>query len=125
MAARIRSTLTSTESMGLWSALASFDNLFSTRDPEKHKKIKVPVSQKFSMISIRQFEPMADECCALFVSAMHELQSQNVDRGLGSNGSTLTFFSLVSYCRPEPLAPDLAQAFLLLATHMKIVLIFN
>lgn len=58
------------------------DNLFSTRDPAEHKYLKVPVSQMFSMSSIRQFEPMADECSAIFMSAMHELQGQVLDFGV-------------------------------------------
>ncbi|KAJ0416229.1 cytochrome P450 [Aspergillus carlsbadensis] len=61
---------------------ARFDNLFSTRDPVEHKHLKVSVSQKFSMTSIRQFEPMADECCAMFLAAMRELQGQKMDLGV-------------------------------------------
>ncbi|KAL3459726.1 cytochrome P450 [Aspergillus heterothallicus] len=57
------------------------DTLFSTRDPSFHKYLKVPVAQKYSMTTIRQFEPMADECTALFFEAMHDLEGQKVDFG--------------------------------------------
>ncbi|KAG2413128.1 hypothetical protein HFD88_010687 [Aspergillus terreus] len=33
------------------------------------------------MSSIRQFEPMADECSTIFMSAMRELQGQELDFG--------------------------------------------
>ncbi|KAH7205129.1 cytochrome P450 [Fusarium redolens] len=59
----------------------TFDNMFATRDPVEHKRLKVPVSQKYSMASIRTFEPMADECTDIFMAAMRDLQGQKVDLG--------------------------------------------
>ncbi|KAF9890027.1 hypothetical protein FE257_006707 [Aspergillus nanangensis] len=58
-----------------------WDTMFSTRDPFYHRSLKVPVSQKFSMTSIRQFEPMADECAEMFLAAMQELEGQTIDFG--------------------------------------------
>jgi cytochrome P450 len=58
------------------------ESLFSTRDPEYHKAMKVPVAQKFSMTSIRTFEPYADECSDIFINTMRELAGQRIDLGV-------------------------------------------
>ena len=55
------------------------DSLFSTRDPSYHMNLKRPVSQLFSMTNMRNYETYADECSAIFIEAMRDLQGQPVD----------------------------------------------
>ena len=57
------------------------ESLFSTRDPAYHKALKVPVAQLFSMTNMKNFEPYADECTRIFISAMQDLEGQHVDLG--------------------------------------------
>jgi hypothetical protein len=55
------------------------DSLFSTRDPEYHKALKIPVAQKFSMSSIRTLEPLMDPCSKVLTDAMLDLAGQPVE----------------------------------------------
>ena len=55
------------------------DSLFSARDPAYHKALKQPVTQIFSMTTMRSFEPYADRCSEIFLNAMRDLQGQPVD----------------------------------------------
>ncbi|KEF62553.1 uncharacterized protein A1O9_00526 [Exophiala aquamarina CBS 119918] len=55
------------------------DSIFSTRDPEHHKSLKRPVAQLFSMSNMRNYEPYANECSAIFTQTMRELEGQNID----------------------------------------------
>ncbi|KAJ5770109.1 cytochrome P450 [Penicillium nucicola] len=57
------------------------DTLFATRDPVIHKRIRIPVSQMYSMTSVRTLEPAVDECSDIFLKAMHELEGQDIDFG--------------------------------------------
>jgi cytochrome P450 len=57
-------------------------NMFSVRDPIEHQALRRPVAQKFSMSSIRSFEPLADECTSIFIAAMEELEGQALDLGI-------------------------------------------
>lgn len=56
-------------------------SMFSTRDPDVHKALKTPVAQLFSMTNIINYEPYADECTSIFISAMKDLEGQPVDLG--------------------------------------------
>ncbi|KAJ5990155.1 cytochrome P450 [Penicillium canescens] len=58
------------------------DTLFATQDPVIHKRLRVPVSQMYSMTSIRTLEPGVDECSDIFLKAMHELEGQEIDLGV-------------------------------------------
>jgi hypothetical protein len=55
------------------------DSLFSTRDPVYHKNLKRPVAQLFSMTNMRNYEPYADECSAIFIDSMRDMQNRVVD----------------------------------------------
>ncbi|KAF2804541.1 cytochrome P450 [Mytilinidion resinicola] len=57
------------------------DSLFSTRDPEYHRNLKRPVTQKYSMTSIRALEHLVDPCNTIFTDAMLDLSGQVVDLG--------------------------------------------
>lgn len=56
-------------------------SMFSTRDPSYHQALRRSVSQKFAMSSIRALEPFADECSAIFLRAMDDMEGQLVDLG--------------------------------------------
>ncbi|KIX02707.1 uncharacterized protein Z518_08649 [Rhinocladiella mackenziei CBS 650.93] len=56
------------------------DSLFSTRDPTYHKNLKKPVGQLFSMANMRNYEPYANECSAIFINSMRDLEGQPVNR---------------------------------------------
>lgn len=53
--------------------------LFSARDPEYHKALKRPVGPLFSMANMRKYEPYADECTAIFIRRMQDMEGQSVD----------------------------------------------
>ena len=55
------------------------DSLFTTRDPAYHSALKKPVAQLFSMTNMRNYEPHADECTAIFLESMKDLQGTPVD----------------------------------------------
>lgn len=55
------------------------DSLFTTRDPKYHRNLKSNVAQLFSMSNMRNFEVYADECTAIFMDAMRDLDSNTVD----------------------------------------------
>ena len=54
-------------------------SMFSTTDPAYHKSLKQPVSQKFSMTSIRSFEPYVDQCSDIFITEMRTKVGQRVE----------------------------------------------
>jgi Cytochrome P450 len=56
-------------------------SMFSTRDPAYHQALRRPVSQKFSMSSIKTLEPFTDECTEIFIQAMKDLEGKAVDLG--------------------------------------------
>ncbi|CZR68485.1 related to pisatin demethylase cytochrome P450 [Phialocephala subalpina] len=55
------------------------DSLFTTRDPAYHNALKKPIAQLFSMTNMRNYEPHADECTAIFLKSMKDLQGKPVD----------------------------------------------
>lgn len=57
------------------------DSMFSTQDPEYHKALKRPVSQKFSMTSIRTLERLVDSCTQIFTDSIRDLAGLPVDLG--------------------------------------------
>ena len=57
-------------------------SMFTTRDPINHQALRKPVSQKFSMTSMKALEPYADECSRIFFDAMRDLEGQTVDLGV-------------------------------------------
>lgn len=54
-------------------------SMFSTTDPAYHKALKQPVSQKFSMTSIRSFESYVDQCSDIFTTEMRKKVGQRVE----------------------------------------------
>lgn len=46
--------------------------IFSVRDEERHKAIKRPVANAYSLSSLKELEPMNDECSAIFLEKMGE-----------------------------------------------------
>ena len=57
-------------------------SMFTARDPIHHSELRKPVSQKFSMTSIKAMEPFADECTGIFLQAIRDLEGQDVDLGV-------------------------------------------
>lgn len=57
----------------------TLDNLFTQQDSEAHKRLKVPVSQKFSASALRALEPMFHDCIDVFFDAMDDLAGQKID----------------------------------------------
>ena len=57
------------------------DTVFSTRDPHYHKEVRSSVASKYSLASLRQMEPLVDECSELFATRMNESLGQTVDLG--------------------------------------------
>lgn len=53
-------------------------SMFSTTDSEYHHRMKKPVAQLFSMTNMRNFEPHAEECTAIFTEAMKEREGQRI-----------------------------------------------
>ncbi|KAL9567270.1 hypothetical protein ACKAV7_008512 [Fusarium commune] len=55
------------------------DSMFTERKPNVHKTLKGSVAQVFSMTNMRNFEVYADECSAIFLDAMRDLEGQRLD----------------------------------------------
>jgi hypothetical protein len=55
------------------------DNMFSTRDQADHKHLKQPVAGSFALSSIRQLEPLVDECTDIFIEEMAKRSPAPVD----------------------------------------------
>jgi hypothetical protein len=55
--------------------------MFSARVPAEHKRLKSAVANKFSMTSLRDLEPLMDECSDIFLKAMRELSDSPIDLG--------------------------------------------
>ena len=55
------------------------DTVFSTRNPNFHKEVRGSVASKYSLASLRQMEPLVDECSELFATRMNESLGQTVD----------------------------------------------
>ncbi|KAF5987957.1 cytochrome P450 monooxygenase [Fusarium bulbicola] len=55
------------------------DSMFTERNPNVHKALKSSVAQIFSMANMRNFEVYADECSAIFLDAMRDLEGQRLD----------------------------------------------
>jgi len=54
---------------------------FSVRDENHHKAIKRPVAHAFSMSSLKELEPMNDDCSAIFVRKLDGMIGQDIDLG--------------------------------------------
>lgn len=54
-------------------------SMFSTQDPAYHKALKQPVASKFSMSSIKSFEPYVDQCTDIFIAKMYKRAGEVVD----------------------------------------------
>ena len=57
----------------------TLDSLFTARDAAYHKALKGPVAQLFSMTNMKNYEAHADECTAIFIESMRDLQGEPVD----------------------------------------------
>lgn len=75
------------------------DNIFSTTDPEEHKRLKRSVSQKYSMTSIRTLEYLVDPCSKIFTDAMTDLQGQTVDLGTWVQWYAFDVIGAISFSR--------------------------
>jgi hypothetical protein len=54
-------------------------SLFATRDTAYHKTLKRPVAQLFSMTNMKNYEIYTDECTAIFVNKMRQLEGEAID----------------------------------------------
>ncbi|KAF5968045.1 pisatin demethylase cytochrome P450 [Fusarium coicis] len=55
------------------------DSMFTERNPNFHRALKGSVAQIFSMTNMRNFEVYADECSAIFLDAMRDLEGKRLD----------------------------------------------
>jgi hypothetical protein len=55
--------------------------IFSVRDEERHKAIKRPVASAYSLSSLKELEPMNDECSAIFMRKLDGLVGKDIDLG--------------------------------------------
>ena len=56
-------------------------SMFSVRDPGDHRRLKQPVAGTFALSSMRQLEPLIDECTDVFIDAMAKRSPAPVDFG--------------------------------------------
>ena len=59
-------------------------NLFSTRDPEEHRREKRKVGAAYSLPNLLQSEQAVDSCIGLFVQRLDEFERQNKPVDLGT-----------------------------------------
>ncbi|KAI9835132.1 MAG: hypothetical protein M1819_002501 [Sarea resinae] len=62
----------------------NMQSLFSTSDPLHHKTLKQAVSSKYSLSSLREFEPKVNECTNLFTAIMREYAASGEVVDLGA-----------------------------------------
>ena len=55
--------------------------MFTTPSRDRHKRLKSPIAQAYSLSSVRQLEPMINDCTKLFTDAMHSFSGQPIDFG--------------------------------------------
>ena len=55
--------------------------VFSVRDELRHRAIKRPVANAYSMSSLKELEPMNDDCSAIFTRKLEGLVGQDIDLG--------------------------------------------
>lgn len=56
--------------------------VFSVRDENKHKGIKRPIAGAYSMSTMKELEPMNDECSAILLRKMESKVGQTIDLGV-------------------------------------------
>lgn len=71
--------------------------LFSVRDESLHKSMKRPVANAYSMTSMVELEPMADECSRIFMSKMDRMEGEDVDLGTWLQWYAFDFVTSVTF----------------------------
>jgi len=62
--------------------------IFSVRDEKKHRDIKRPIAAAYSMSTMKELEPMNDECSAILVRKLDGLVGKDIDLGTWVHVST-------------------------------------
>jgi hypothetical protein len=75
------------------------ESMFSTTDPEEHKRLKRSVSQKYSMTSIRTLEYLVDPCTMIFTDAMTDLRGQIIDLGIWMQWYAFDVIGAITFSR--------------------------
>ena len=55
--------------------------IFSVRDEKVHKAFKRPVAGAYALSSLKELEPMNDDCSAIFLRKMEEKAGQDINLG--------------------------------------------
>jgi cytochrome P450 len=72
---------------------------FNDIDPARHVPYKSAVSQMCSMSSIRQVEPMIEECTKIFMGIMSELSDHPINLGEWLQFYTFDVIGAISFNR--------------------------
>jgi hypothetical protein len=65
--------------------------IFSVRDEGAHKAYKRPVAHAYSLTTLKELEPMNDECSAIFLRKLDGLVGKDIDLGKWVHVSTSTY----------------------------------
>ncbi|KAK4548038.1 hypothetical protein LTR36_010758 [Oleoguttula mirabilis] len=80
---------------------------FSVRDEDRHKAMKRPVASAFSMSSLKELEPMNDDCSAIFSRKLEGFVGQEIDLGQWVHWyafdviSSITFSNRIGFMEQE------------------------
>ena len=55
--------------------------VFSARDEKVHKSLRRPIAHAYALSSLKELEPMNDECSAIFLKKLEGLVGRDVDLG--------------------------------------------
>ena len=55
--------------------------IFSVRDEGLHKGFRRPVASAYSLSSLKELEPMNDDCSAIFLKKLDGLVGKDIDLG--------------------------------------------
>ena len=55
--------------------------VFSVRDEKLHKDLKRPIAPAYNLSSLKELEPMNDECSAIFLRKLEGLVGEDIDLG--------------------------------------------
>lgn len=74
--------------------------IFSVRDEGVHKRFKRSIAGAYTMSSLKELEPMNDDCSAIFLEKMEKYADKDIDLGKWVH---VSIFSTVSR---QPGVPD-------------------
>ena len=75
--------------------------VFSARDEGVHKRFKRSIAGAYTMSSLKELEPMNDDCSEIFLNKMDQYAGQDIDLGKWVHVSTVLLCLLARYANND------------------------